>query len=116
MCCYKATLVYMFAISDDYEQIGFSMEQFANTRALPLTSFNSQASSLIKKFYAIMELQITASRGADLIMHIVGQSRIYSAVHTNGFLTSVLGWDEYSIVASFYPLDDNSTSTNVSLF
>ncbi|CAF4591258.1 unnamed protein product, partial [Rotaria sp. Silwood2] len=42
-------------------------------------------------------------------MRIISQSRLYSALHTNAFQSSVPGSNEYNTVPNFYPLHENVT-------
>lgn len=76
-------------------------------------SFTVQMDIFFNKLLATLEVVIKASRGFKLIMHILVQSRIYSALHTDVFITSKPDSNQYSVINNYYPLHDNASFTNV---
>ena len=55
-----------------------------------------------------------STRTGELFMIAVQLSRMYSAVHTNGFIVNVPGSNEYKAVDNHYPLHSNASYGDVS--
>lgn len=107
ICAFSATSITNY-------QIEFAMEQLVSARVLPQASFEEQVNVLVTKFHALMYTRVIPKFGVELIMRVIDQARIYSALHTNGFTTSIPGSNEYPVIDGFYPLRDDVNYTTVS--
>ena len=79
-------------------------------------SIDSQLNTAVAKLNALIEMSLLSSRAPQLIMLIIKQARINSALHTDAFHFSVPGSDQYEAVSNFYPRHDNASYNNVSWF
>lgn len=81
------------------------------------SSFNAQADALKNKFQAAMEFATTTNLAVNLIMLVIEQSQIHSALHTNILEFAVPSWYSfYPVVMTSYPVDKDASALNVSIF
>lgn len=109
-----ADMCLLSALSITTFQSGFAVEQLVSARLLSYPSFDEQVKALVNKFHALMNTRVTPQFGVEIFMRIIGTARVYSALHTNGFITSIPGSNEYSIIDAFYPLRDDANYSSVS--
>lgn len=93
----------------------FLYGKLVNATVLSRADFIIQADVIINKFYAALDMAIKPSYSSYLVMLLFDQSSIQSAIHTDGFTSTVPGSNEYTIVSNFYPRHDNASFNNVSL-
>ncbi len=100
----------------DQNQNRFDAEDLFTYHVLTETLFKVQVKALMGKLQAKMDSEITTNTAAELIMLVIEQSKIHSAVQTNIFEFAVSAWESfYTVVMVTYPLKDNVFLANVSL-
>ena len=88
---------------------------FITFHALFESAFNAQIDAISDKFLAKMDSKVTTNTAAKLVMLIIEQSQIHSALQTNAFEFAVPGWDwYYPVVMTSYPLHNHGSVDNVS--
>ena len=83
-------------------------------RVLSPSSFADETDALIKKFFASMQKALPANTATQLVMLVLSQSHIDSALGTDAYLSSEPGSNVYRSASNFYPKNDNATFVNVS--
>ena len=99
-------------ITDQHDE--FFKGQLITGRVLSPGSFADETDALIKKFFASMDMAVPANTATQLVMLVLSQSRIDSALDTDAFQSSVPGSNDYRRTTNFYPKYDNATFVNVS--
>lgn len=94
----------------------FLYGKLVNATVLSRTAFMIQADYLINKFYAALDLVLRPNYASHLVMLVFEESSIQSAIHTNGFTSTIPGSNKYNITSNFYPRHDNASFSNVSIF
>ena len=92
----------------------FLAEQLVAPQVLSGASLTAQSTALRDKFFALLAGELASSQAGELYTVTVRQSRIYSAVHTNAFLSIAPGSDQPRVLENYYPRHENATYANVS--
>jgi hypothetical protein len=89
-------------------------DRLVRSQVLSEASFDSQVKAIHEKFIAHMAAELLSSRFSQLIMLIIRQCGIASALHTNIFQMIVPGSNQSVYFPNFYPIHDNGNFTGVS--
>ena len=92
----------------------FLTEQLVSAQVLSNITLTEQANALREKFNALLDGELASSEAGELFTVTVRQSRVYSAVHTNAFLSIAPGSDQPQVTDNYYPRHENATYANVS--
>ena len=98
----------------DNVSAAFLSEQLIGTKLISRDSLTSQARVLLDTLRGEMFGSLGGSATGEFFTNIVRMSHTYSAVHTNGFIWSVPGSDDYQLVDNYYPLHSDASFDNVS--
>ena len=79
-------------------------------------TINSQSDGIVRNINALVQASFLSNRGLEILMMMIVQARVISAVNTNAFHLSVPGSDQYETISNFYPRYDNASYDNVSYF
>ena len=82
--------------------------------ALSSDRFEEQASILVDKFHTAKATGISAGRSFRLIMLLIGQGRLESALRTDAVIFNIPGSSQFAYNTNFYPRHDNATFSGVS--
>ena len=92
----------------------FLAEQLVSSLVLRQASLNNQSNALFEKLMALLQSELASSQAGELFIVTIRQSRLYSALHTNAFLSIVPESDQPKVVNNYYPLRDNASYATVS--
>ena len=93
----------------------FLSKQLVSKQVISPRELAIQAEVLLRNFNENLAHGSTSTTVAELTMLAIRRSRVDSAVHTNAFVLSVHGSDVYRVVRNYYPVNENSTFSNVSI-
>lgn len=93
----------------------FAQDQLVSAEILSPTSFKDHFTALTNKFFAMMDMKVSPSFACNLVMTIIIQAIIHSAINTDAFTTSIPGSNQYNTISNFYPLHDNVNYSGVSI-
>ena len=88
--------------------------EYTSARALSQKSMNDTIDALREQIQAQIASTSIGSLGYDILMLVLRQSPVNSAVNTNVFQLSIPGSKEYQIVKNFYPVREDARLKNVS--
>ena len=92
----------------------FLVGQLVGKNLISRQSLEAQAQALVANLRGKMFGAPASTRTGELFIIAVQLGRMFSAVHTNGFILSVPGSNEYQAVDNYYPLHSNASFGNVS--
>lgn len=103
------------ARATDDTQNRFQSGEILSSNVMTEESFNARIDALVSAFQAKLDSEFTSNSATRLVMLVIEQSQIQSAVHTNALQFAVPGLNTfYPVVMVSYPLKNNDPENNVS--
>ena len=93
----------------------FLQEEIVNAHVIARPSFEIQTESLFSELNSRLDWSLRSQRVVQIVMFLVKQNNIHTAVNTNAFHLSVPGSNIYQSIDNYYPLNDNASFTQVSI-
>ncbi len=84
------------------------VDKLVSTQVFSIDSFNVRIDALVNyKFDATFNMYIRPNQSFKMIVSVLSQLGIHSAINMDAFTISIPNLNQYSTIDNFYPLNDN---------